>query len=218
MKTIVFDFDGTLTKKSYEIWTKMWEALDALDVDYKLYKQYKNKEINYVEWCKLIEEEYIKRDFNKSLLFKLADQIVLMDNLKETLIELKNRGYKLYIVSGGVKEIIYYKLQDLTKYFDGIYACEFIFDSNEKLRKIIPTKYDEEGKKIFIDEYCLNQNANPKEITFIGNGDNDEYVYLSGCSTICLNPTKFTRYTNQNIWHRVINGVEDIQVILEFLK
>ena len=47
MKTIVFDFDGTLTKKSYEIWTKMWEALEALDVDYKLYKQYKNKEINY---------------------------------------------------------------------------------------------------------------------------------------------------------------------------
>ena len=47
MKTIVFDFDGTLTKKSYEIWTKMWEAIDALDVDYKLYKQYKNKEIDY---------------------------------------------------------------------------------------------------------------------------------------------------------------------------
>ena len=218
MKTIVFDFDGTLTKKSYEIWTKMWTALDALDVDYKLYKQYKNKEINYVEWCKLIEEEYIKRDFSKSLLLTLADQIVLMDNLKETLEELKNRGYKLYIVSGGIKEIIYYKLNNLVQYFDGIYACEFIFDNNDKLEKIVPTKYDEEGKKIFIDEYCLENNSLPKEITFIGNGDNDEYVYLSGCGTICLNPTKSTRYNDQNIWHKVINGVDDMKVILDFLK
>ena len=48
MKTIVFDFDGTLTKKSHEIWGKMWEAIDALDVDYELYCKYKNKEIDYM--------------------------------------------------------------------------------------------------------------------------------------------------------------------------
>ena len=41
MKTIVFDFDGTLTQKSHEIWTKMWEIIDALDVDYEIYGKYK---------------------------------------------------------------------------------------------------------------------------------------------------------------------------------
>ena len=218
MKTIVFDFDGTLTKRSYEIWTKMWEAVDALDVDYKLYKQYKNKEIDYIKWCELIEEEYIKRGFDKNLLYKLADKIELMDNLKETLETLKNKGYKLYIVSGGVKEVILYKLGDLSSYFDGIYACEFVFDKDNRLINIIPTKYDEEGKKIFIDEYCSLTKTSPEEITFIGNGDNDEYVYLSGCATICLNPTKFARYTNQNIWHKVILDVEDMKVILDFFK
>ena len=64
MKTIVFDFDGTLTKKSYEIWNKMWKAIDALDIDYMLYKKYKNNEIDYVQWCQEIEKEYIKRGFD----------------------------------------------------------------------------------------------------------------------------------------------------------
>ena len=218
MKTIVFDFDGTLTKKSNEIWTRMWRAIDALDVDYKLYKQYKNKEIDYVRWCELIQEEYTKRGFNKELLYTLINDIELMDNLKETLIELKHRGYKLYIVSGGIKEVIKYKLKDLYDYFDGVSACEFIFDNNENLERIIPTKYDEEGKKIFIDEYCALNHCDPKDITFIGNDINDEYVYLSGCQTICLNPTKFADYGNQNIWHKVILDVEDMKVILDFLK
>ena len=37
MKTIIFDFDGTLTKKSNEIWRNIWIKLDALDVDDELY-------------------------------------------------------------------------------------------------------------------------------------------------------------------------------------
>ena len=218
MKTIVFDFDGTLTKKSHEIWTKIWECLDALDVDYKLYKMYKNKEIDYVKWCEEIEKEYIKRGFNKDQLFKIAEDIELMDNLEETLKELKDLGYKLYIISGGIDKVIYDKLGDLAKYFDGIYSCIFNFDSDGKLVNIIPTRYDDEGKKLFIDEYCLKYNVDPKVITFIGNGDNDEYVYLSGCSTICINPGKYTNYDNSNIWHKVINDTTDIKEILKYIK
>ena len=177
MKTIVFDFDGTLTKKSNEIWLRMWKAIDALDVDYALYKQYKNGDINYIEWCKLIEQEYIKRNFNETILFDIVNSIEMMDNLEETFKTLIDKGYHLYIVSGGVKSVIYYKLKDLVKYFSGIYACDFIFNDNGTLTKIIPTKYDEEGKKIFIEEHCAKTNTNPKDIVFIGNGDNDEYVY-----------------------------------------
>ena len=218
MKTIVFDFDGTLTKKSHEIWNKMWQAIDALDVDYELYCKYKNKEIDYIKWCELIEIEYIKRGFNKNLLLSLADGIELMDNLEITLKTLKDNEYKLYIISGGVDVVIYEKLGALSKYFDGIYACGFRFDNDGLLTNIIPTKYDDEGKKLFIDEYCDFTGTNPKEITFIGNGDNDEYVYLSGCHTICINPGKKTRAHDNDIWHNVIGNTTSMSDILEFLE
>lgn len=218
MKTIVFDFDGTLTKKSHEIWGKMWEAIDALDVDYELYCKYKNKEIDYIKWCELIEFEYIKRGFNKDLLLSLADGIELMDNLETTLKVLKDNGYKLYIISGGVDVVIYNKLGKLSSYFDGIYACGFVFDENGLLTNLLPTKYDDEGKKLFIDEYCENTGSDPKEITFIGNGDNDEYVYLSGCHTVCINPGKKTRSHDNDIWHNVIDNTTNMLDILKYLS
>lgn len=218
MKTIVFDFDGTLTKKSHEIWMKMWEKLDALDVDYMLYKKYKNNEIDYIEWCNEIEKEYINRGFNKEMLFEVADGIELMDNLEETLRTLKEHGYKLYIISGGVDKVIYDKLGNLTKYFEEIYSCKFEFDSNGMLTHIEPTRYDDEGKKIFIDEYCSKMGISPKFITFIGNGDNDEYVYLSGCKTICINPSKNTNHKNNNIWNEVIRDTTNMKDILNLLN
>ena len=218
MKTIVFDFDGTLTKKSHEIWTKIWECLDAMDVDYKLFSMYKRKEIDYIKWCQEIEKEYINRGFNKEQLFSLASDIELMDNLEETLQELKKLGYKLYIISGGIDKIIYSKLSDLSVYFDGIYSCVFEFAKDGKLTRIIPTNYDDEGKKTFIDEYCNKYNVNPRDITFIGNGDNDEYVYLSGCKTICINPAKNTNHTNNEIWHKVIDNTSNMKDILKYIE
>jgi len=188
MKTIMFDFDGTLTKKNNNIWERMWQIIGASDVDYKLYKKYKNKEINYIEWVEEIEKEYIKRNFNKAMLLECCKDIEIINGLEETLIALKKEGYKLYIVSGGVDVAIRNTLGCLTKYFDGISSCKFRFDDNGNLIDIIPTKYDEEGKRIFIEEYCTKKNTKPEDITFVGNGDNDEWVYLSGCKTICLNP------------------------------
>ncbi len=218
MKTIVFDFDGTLTKKSHEIWYKMWKAIDALDVDYMLYKKYKNNEIDYIEWCIEIEKEYKKRGFNQELLFNLAEGIELMDNLEETLKILKEKGYNLYIISGGVDKVILNKLGDLTKYFEQIYACKFEFDDDGILKQIEPTKYDDEGKKLFIDEYCSSNNIDPSNIIFIGNGDNDEYVYLSGCKTICINPSKNTHHSNSDIWHEVILDTTNMLDILNLIK
>ena len=57
MKTIVFDFDGTLTKKSHEVWEKMWKAIDASDIDYMLYCKHKNGELDNEQWLEEIEKE-----------------------------------------------------------------------------------------------------------------------------------------------------------------
>ena len=60
LKTIIFDFDGTLTKKNNEIWRNIWKKIDALEIDDLLYNKFTNKEITYEEWTIAIEKEYKK--------------------------------------------------------------------------------------------------------------------------------------------------------------
>ena len=220
LKTIVFDFDGTLTTRNNNIWTNIWKRLDAMDVDELLYKKYYNKEIDYAEWCEKIEKEYIKRNFSLELLNDITKDMRLIDSLEETLKILKDNGYHLYIVSGGIDVVIKRVLGNLAKYFDDIYSCKFEFDNHGKLMHIIPTKYDDEGKKWFIDEYCEKNGTKPNEITFVGNDKNDEFVHLSGCKTICLNPSHAAKHDNSEIWHNVIctQKIIDILPLLEVKK
>lgn len=216
MKTVVFDFDGTLTKKSHEIWEKMWSAIGASDIDYKLYMQYKNGDFDYSVWCAKIEEEYKTRGFSERILKEVSKDIELMDNIEYTLKTLVDNGYKLYIISGGADKVIYDKLKHLVGYFEGITANVFNFDNHGFLDSIIATKYDDEGKRHFIEEYCKETGTKPDEITFVGNGDNDEYVYLSGCKTICINPTNKTDFNNRTIWHQVVHDTTNLVDILKY--
>ena len=89
MKTIIFDFDGTLTQKSNEIWRKVWVRLDAAYIDDQLYEKASKGEITYTEWCKEIEKEFVKRRLSTSILEELAADINLMENLEYTLKKLK---------------------------------------------------------------------------------------------------------------------------------
>ena len=52
---------------------------------YEIYCKYRDKEIDYIKWCELIEIEYKKRNFSKEMLFEVANGMELMDNLEETL-------------------------------------------------------------------------------------------------------------------------------------
>ena len=81
MKAIIFDFDGTLTKKSNEIWRRIWGVLDALDIDDGLYDKFNNGEITYEEWNIEIEKEFTKRKLSTSMLDKLIANIEMMENL-----------------------------------------------------------------------------------------------------------------------------------------
>ena len=85
MKTIIFDFDGTLTKKNNEIWRKIWGKLDALDVDDALYNKVKKGELNYEDWCTEIQKEFINRKLNSKMIDELIIDIEMMDNLEEAL-------------------------------------------------------------------------------------------------------------------------------------
>lgn len=217
MKTIIFDFDGTLTKKSNEIWRNIWVRLDATDIDDMLYNKVKNGELDYLGWTKEIEKEYKKREFNTIILDELIDKIEMMENLEESLKRLKNEGYELRILSGGIDYVIKNLLKDNINYFSDIRCNKFIFDEKGYLKKIIDTDSDEEGKGRYILNYIKETNCSPKDIIFIGNGHNDRFVSSTGCITICINPNG-TNHLDKNIWSLYIENSDDLMDVVDIIK
>ncbi len=217
MKTIIFDFDGTLTKKSNEVWRKCWEKIDALDVDEELYNKFDSREFDYDDWCKAIEKEFIKRNFNITILNEIMSNIELMDSIDLTLKELKKDGYDLRILSGGIDYVIYNLLKEKTKYFSEIKCCKFCFDNNGLLTEIINTDSDEEGKGRYVAKLIKESKCNPKDIIFIGNGHNDRFVSSTGCQTICINPNG-TNHLDSDIWHAYVENTTDLSDLLSLIK
>lgn len=218
MKAVVFDFDGTLTQHSPNIWYSIWKNLgystDKNSYYAYLYNRFINGEITHQQWNILTCEAFKKKNMNKNLLNELAKDIKLIDGLDETMQTLKDHGLSLHIVSGNIKTVIEDVLGSKAKYFDSINGNTFLYDYEDKLSYIIPTKYDFQGKAQFISELVSNnENIAPHEITFVGDGINDEWVYKSGCKTICINPTT-PNYNNKEVWHSTIHNTSTLTDIL----
>ncbi|WP_148303878.1 haloacid dehalogenase-like hydrolase [Prolixibacter bellariivorans] len=131
---------------------------------------------------------------------EVSKDFELLANVKEVLEQLKERGVRLYLVSGSIMHLIKYIWNDeLDYYFDRYEANVFRFKNNE-LVEIKGTDYDFKGKAVFIKEIFKHlQLKSPKEILFIGNSDNDEYARKSGARTLCLNGALTNPY-NKNAW------------------
>lgn len=207
IKVIVFDFDGTLTYKDglHSSWEKIWVYLGYKVQDcLKYYDLFKAGKISHQQWCDLTCEAFKKKQLTQGTLESISKEIQLMDGVKEVLYKLKNEHHlKLYIVSGSILQLIELVLGDnIDNYFDGYKANIFIFHTNNKLAKIIGTEFDFEGKATYIKKIAQEEHIDSmSEILFIGNSDNDEYVYRSGAQTLCFNPVQ-THSNNRKIWHR----------------
>ena len=217
MPAIMFDFDGTLTYKSPNIWKRLWQ-----DLGYNtgtgsyfscLFIQFMLGKINHKEWCDLSCEEFMKAGLSKKEIRNITKEIKLIDGAEETFKSLKAAGISLHIVSGNFEDVVLEVLGDNAKYFDSINCNKFVYDKDGKVTGIIDTKYDFSGKADFINEYKEKNNISASNICFVGNGDNDEWAYKSGCKTICINP-EGTDHTDTTKWNRAIPHCTNLTQIL----
>lgn len=218
-KAIVFDFDGTLAdaKQMKTTWQKIWSTLGYdLKICENLHSRFDRKEITHQTWCDMTAGYFIKKNMNHDQLIKIAKTIQLVEGFKETITKLLEHNIALYIVSGSIKEIIYYILGDFANYFKDISANEMIFDENGYLSKIKGTQFDFSGKAEYIRRLVDNNSElSPKQILFIGNSFNDAHVYKSGCRTLCVNP-HLTNSHNTKYWHERIDNMENLLEIIPY--
>ena len=220
MKAVVFDFDGTLTKsrKGSNCWYEVWKYINDLAYDDFLYGKYKRKEIDDVEWFKLIFERYKEKDVRRKYLHNISKGIELLPGTYETLKCLNNNGIKIFILSGGIRQIIDDVLQreGVNEFITSIETYDLIFDNKGKLIDYKrPNLHNPENKNEYIDLIKKQYNLKSSEILFVGNGANDETVYLSGAKTLCINPDD-ADISNKKVWHYDIENCENLTQILKY--
>lgn len=218
-KAIIFDFDGTLTKKHKlpNSWARVWARINCQSKDEMYYKQYMNGEIDYSEWFKLCYECFKEENVNERDFVEISNEIELIDNLEDYLKFLNEQGIKLYILSGGIGNIIEKKIGHLKKYITSIEADMFLIDENGLLCGISPTQSKVYTKSHFVKHIMSELDIAKDEVVFIGNGLNDEDVYTSGVKTICLNPDCDAHPENKTFWTETIVDCEDIMQTLKFI-
>lgn len=197
-KYVVFDFDGTLTiaKKGSNSWYNIWNYLDALDEDEYLFNKYKNGEFDYNEWVLRCIDSYKTHNLDKSAMEALANNVNLINDIAKIFQLFNKLNIKIYIMSQGVKNIIDLALKDVSKYISDIQGVELFFDENDI---VSGASYKIEDKQDYIQDIIAQENCNPDDILFVGNGQNDETVYKTGVETLCLNADD-TDCNNKTFW------------------
>jgi len=133
-KALVFDFDGTLTARDDELttWEKIWVDLGYTTRECAdLHRRYQNKEFGHEEWCQKTFVKFKAANLKAEQLDRIAGSISLIKGARETIQKLRERGIRLYIVSGSIQRVIRRVLGDLQNQFESISANDVIFDKRE---------------------------------------------------------------------------------------
>ena len=214
IKYVIFDFDGTLSFSNENCWSRIWKAIDQKELDDKYYNMFRNNEIDYREWVYLCFKAFQDNGVDKRFTDEISSRIRLLNNVKEVFEYLKSNDIKIYILSGGIKNLIVHALNDLKDYIEEIDATEFIFNGND-LVDFIDTLFVPENKQEYIRNLIESKNIDPKQILFVGNGKNDETAKLCGVRTLCLNGDD-TDYKDKTIWDNYV-FTDDLKDILKFV-
>ncbi len=217
-KLAIFDFDGTLTKsnKGGNCWRYVWEDINAVEVDDKLYKEFKEGRFDSHVWASKVTEEFRKRGVKKSTIQRLSNNINIRDGVEETFAFLKSQGVKIYVLSGGIKSMIEYSLKNSISYITNIEAEDLSYDSNDLVNGVIHLDHDTENKKEFITKIIKKNNLMPEQVFFMGNADNDESAHQAGVKTLCVNPDNTNPY-DKNYWDHYIENIQNLKEILPFI-
>jgi HAD superfamily phosphoserine phosphatase-like hydrolase len=219
-KAVVFDFDGTLTAHNDDetTWEKIWVKLgysinDCSDLHWK----YSNGKFTHQRWCEITRDHFRNARFSRKDLGNVANSIRLIGGAREVLDSLRERGIKLYILSGSIRQIIDSALGDLRSRFDDVQANDMFFDHSGIIREIRGTPYDFEGKATYLSKVIEENGYAPYDVLFIGNSCNDIFASRSGARTLCVNP-RGTESNNREHWTYLLRRMEHLGQIIEFVN
>lgn len=215
-KIVCIDFDNTCTIGD-STWGAILKEICGRDVDKKngkfmqALKDLIALSANDVLEIDMINSMFVKilKQFhvNKDLVERASKNIELANNFSETIRALHEDGYKIFIISGGIKNVIMSTLGDDAKYFTKIYGAEIEFGENGEVDEFHAADFDNSGKAILVKNIMKRSGVDSSNMYYVGDGVNDLSVTKLEINTIGVNIDTDTKRNMR--WGQKIHTVKD---------
>jgi phosphoglycolate phosphatase len=144
IQTVIFDFDGTIAdshNKIIEIINRLSDEFGYPPVDDEELTRLKNsssKEILKNAKISLFKIPFLVRRVQRELREEI-DDLHLIEGVREALLELKDRGYQLGIITSNVKNnvLAFLETNDLDRLFDFIYSGTNLFGKHRTIKRVL---------------------------------------------------------------------------------
>lgn len=197
IKMILFDMDGVLfdikgynengKKVAISTWNAVFDQIGIYHEHERLKEMFiKGDFPSYMEWtdeaCRVLQ----KHGLTKEKFMRIINSRPLMNGAKETLEELKKRGYKTALITGSFKALAK-RVQELLGLNYIIGHCELIFDENGNLKEWQLIPCDFEGKVEYFKKIVKQLGLSTSECAYVGDEVNDIPIFQKAGLSIAFN-------------------------------
>lgn len=166
-KLIVFDMDSTLIQ--HEVIDEMALVYGIGDKVKLITERAMNGELNFDE--ALRERVGLLKGLKRHDMEKIVNNLKVTPGVERLIKEVKKKGYKTAIVSGGFKyfaEYFKHKLQ-----MDYAFANELEFTGDELSGKVLGSIINAQEKARILEELAIKENITLDQVVAVGDGAND---------------------------------------------
>src|SRR5262249_3022623 len=141
-KLIFFDLDGTLVDgyvRMEYIYQHLWQHFKVDPAEPReAMRRYLRGELTYQDGVNNDVGLLRSAGATKSALLEAIKPLHQMKGAVETLTELKNRGYKIFVVSGGINLVVEAIYPNWRQFFDQIFVNQYFFDADGNITHAVP--------------------------------------------------------------------------------
>lgn len=188
MKRIAFlDLEGTLVESS--AWYNVKDLFGAKELSKKYGKLYDEGKVGFEEWRRELVKIWKENKATKKQFIDAVKDYKLVIGTEELILGLKEKGFKIIIITGAVSPFAELIKEDLD--IDEIYtAHEFKFDKGGTFKDIVThSEYRRgQGKLHFIEKVIKKEKAKKEDCIAIGGDDINDYWMLKELKSFAVNP------------------------------
>ena len=171
---ICFDVDGTLVRHPSGL--VIWEVLNlkyggSKEINRFRYQMYCEGRLSYERWVQLDVSSWIENGATEKDIVDAVREFSLFDGARETVHELKRRGFVLGIISGTLNVVLDTLFPDHP--FDEVYTNKIFFDDRGGLVRWEATRFDSHGKPDALRDMARRHDVPLSRTAFVGDGEND---------------------------------------------
>jgi len=211
---VAFDVDGTLVDNvdGKVVWQLLNTRFGGDDrVNAQRFQAYLHREITYAQWVELDIGQWVGAGATRQQIAEVIQrELRLVCGARETVLELRDRGYRLAVISGTLDLTLDLLFPEHP--FEEVFTNKIWFSDDGQIAGWEATPYDMEGKAHALQEIARRMGVPLAATVFVGDNINDLQVMALAGLAVAFEP-KAPSVTAAS--HAVLRG--DLRGLLELL-